>query len=138
MNVSPSNPFAPPEKDPFSPDKWWNWDPYQSQIVREIRANMTQREKSIHFWRGLVPGIFFGISISLYMFSFFGIFIDFVFAGHFNVTLITVAALLVLADIVGITFVNRRERRYLCSTVWAREKGISPEGLSLYSFYEKR
>ncbi len=140
LNESDSNPFSPPEAHPAPNGNWLHtflsWDPNASQIAKEIRANMTRREQSVYALRGIAFSVVFAFFFSIHAYAVFATVMPLLFAGHLNVTMLSIAVMLVPLDIAAIMIFNRKERRYLCSTEWARKKAITPEGFSLYRFSE--
>ena len=91
---------------------------------------MTAEEKSTVTRRGLMYGLWVAVSVALPLqFIFMG------FAtGKLNPILATIGGLLVVAHIVGVPIWHRRQRQFLCSTIWARESGIQPDSLKLFCF----
>jgi len=48
--------------------------------------------------------------------------------------LMVIAAVLVVIHIACIPIWRKMQRRFLCSTAWARERGITPEQLRTFGF----
>lgn len=91
---------------------------------------MTDTEKSSLLRRGMVYGIWCGISMALPLqFIAFGL-----VTGNLNTTLAVAGALLIVAHIVCIPIWQRRQRQFLCNTLWARENSIEPDALKLFNW----
>ncbi len=54
--------------------------------------------------------------------------------GNLNPTLAVAGALLIVAHIVFIPIWQRRQRQFLCNTLWARENSIEPDALKLFNW----
>ena len=130
MTVPHSNPYEPPQSPSNSVANWKVWSPFQSETVRDICANMTAEEKSAVTRRGFMYGLWVAVSVALPLQL---IFMGFA-TGNLNPILATFGGLLVVAHIVGIPIWQRRQRQFLCSTIWARESGIQPDSLKLFCF----
>ncbi len=109
----------------FTPRDWKTWAPFQSPDVRQICAHMTEAEKREASRRGAFYGLWvaatFAIPVSLAVVA-------------PNPTLLVIAAVLIVIHIACLPLWFRRQRRYFCSTAWAREQGFTPERLKLLSF----
>ncbi|MCC6353310.1 MAG: serine/threonine protein kinase [Verrucomicrobiae bacterium] len=107
--------------DPGRPD-WRLWSPSQPPLVREICSHMTEAEQREATMRGLLFGLwnamtFFGPMFCV-MFMPLPSPMNWIYGG----------AIL----IVGLSFYplwRRMERDFLCSTTWARQRGIKPDQL---------
>lgn len=133
MTETDHNPYDPPQTRPQNTISGWKtWSPFQSDNVRQICAHMTAAEISAANRRGLIYGLWVAVSVALPLQY---IFIGFATA-HFNPILATVCGLLVVAHIAGIPIWQRRQRQFLCSTIWASERSIQPDSLKLFSFRE--
>jgi hypothetical protein len=109
----------------FMRSKWETWAPFQSRDVREICTHMTKAEKREGQRRGALYGLWvaatFAIPLSQAMF-------------FPNPALVTIAAILIIIHIACVPLWLGRQRKYFCSTAWAKEQGFSPERLRLFSF----
>jgi len=104
---------------------WGTWSPFQSPEVREICAHLTKSERNHISLLGLLSGVWvvatvFGIPVFLRSFPAPG---SWIVAGVWGVLFA-----------VSIPMLQRMGRHFLCSTVWAREQGLLPERLNLFSF----
>ena len=103
---------------------WKTWSPLQSAQTKDVCAHMTESERRTVALRGGLYGLWcaatFAIPISQAM----------VFR---NPVTLTVAAILCSIHIIAIPFWLRSQRRFLCGTVWAKEQGVNPNDLRLFS-----
>jgi hypothetical protein len=104
---------------------WKTWSPFQSPEVRDICAHMTDSERDEASRRGGLYG--------LWVFATFAGPLSFAVVYR-HPTLIAVAAVLIVIHIVCIPIWQRMQRHFLCSTLWAREQGYTPERLRMFSF----
>jgi hypothetical protein len=104
---------------------WKTWSPFQSPEVREICTHMTDRERSRGSWQSGLYGLQIGVTMSVPV-------IPAIF-GHGYLSLIT-AIVLLAAFIVSIPLWRKAQKRFLCSTAWARENGFTPEHIRLLVF----
>jgi serine/threonine protein kinase len=109
----------PPHQD------WWTWSPLQSQQVGEICAHLTKAERNHLSLLGLlasvwVVGTCFGVPAFIRFNSSSGKWI--------------VASVWAVLFAVSIQMLQRMVRYFLCSTIWARERGFKSENLRLFSF----
>jgi hypothetical protein len=130
MTSTSGNPFEAPKTAPAAPGGWKTWSPFQSKTVRNICANMTDSEKSAATRRGMLYGVWCAVSIALPL-QFIAI--GFV-TGNLNPTLGVGGALLIVAHIACIPIWLRRQRQFLCNTLWSRENGLEPQGLKLFNW----
>lgn len=94
-------------------------------MVREICAHMTPAEESASAIRGGCNGLWVAVTLA----------IPIALAGSARSPspfLLGMAALLVLTHLLCIPLWLKLQRRFFCSTTWAREQGIAPERLSLF------
>ncbi len=109
----------------FMPRDWKTWAPFQSPDVRKICAHMTEAEKQKGIRKGALHALWvtttLAIPVSLAVVA-------------PNPTLVIIAAVLIVIHIACLPLWFRRQRRYFCSTSWAREQGFTPERLRLFSF----
>lgn len=95
---------------------------------------MTAEEKATLARHGSIHGLWVAASFALPI-----SFISRGFAtGYISPTLVTISALLIVAHIVSTPILQRRQRQFLCSTNWARERGIQPESLKLFCFGRRK
>jgi hypothetical protein len=104
---------------------WKTWSPFQSPEVREICAHMTDAE----YWEASSRGGFYG----LWTAATFAIPVSFI-VGERSQWLMVVAAVLIVIHIACIPIWQKMHRRFLCSTAWAREHGITPDRLRMFAF----
>lgn len=103
---------------------WRTWSPMQTPLVQEICAHMTEAEKSETTKRGFMFGVWNALTI-------FGPFFCIMFLPS-PLRWIYGAILLV----VGLSFYpmwRRMQREFLCSTAWAKQRGIKPEQVELFA-----
>ena len=130
MTPPPVNPYEFPQTPPVSTGRWKTWSPFQSRAVRDICATMTDTEKSSLRRRGMVYGVWCAISMALPL-QFISIGLV---TGSLNPTLTVAGALLIVAHIVCIPTWQRRQRQFLCNTLWARANSIEPDALKLFNW----
>ena len=109
-----------------SPRDWRIWSPFQSPEVREICAHLTEAERNVLMRRGGQFGIWINVIPVLVMMA--GI------QFHNKGIMLALAGVLILFYAASIFAVQWLNRRFLCSTDWARREGIKPESLRLFSF----
>ncbi len=109
----------------FMRSKWKTWAPFRSAKVREICMHMTEAEER----KGWRIGAFYGVWTA----ATFAIPLSQAVVFP-NATLITVASILIILHIACVPLWLRWQRRYFCSTVWAKEQSLSPDRLRLFSF----
>jgi uncharacterized protein (TIGR03067 family) len=124
--------ISPPAKDTSrlaevatTRQSWWTWSPLQSREVGQICSHLTKAERNHVSVLGLlssawIVGTCFGIPAFLRSNSGSGKWL--------------VASVWVILFIVSVPMLQRMVRHFLCSTAWAREHGLAPERLQLFSF----
>lgn len=105
---------------------WLLWAPLQSPKEQEICAHMTAAEKIDAMWRGMLYGLWCAGTVAIPI----GLAAGLVIKGDSPGLAIFSAAALVLLHIACIPAWRRRQRRFLCSTAWAKQQGIAPEQLA--------
>ncbi len=113
---------------------WITWSPMQSPETAEICAHLTPSEESRLMTRSGAYGLWCGVS-----FAFPITWLGMSLAGLFpsSPSRIGVAIALIVAHVVFIPKWQRNQKKYLCSTQWAREQGYTPEKLKLLSIKRK-
>jgi len=104
---------------------WKTWSPFQSPEVRQICAHMTDAERAKVAERGGGYGLWVAATFALPL--------AFALAYRSLVTII-IAAVLVTVHVICVPFWQRGQKRFLCSTAWAREQGLTPERIRLFGF----
>jgi hypothetical protein len=104
---------------------WKIWSPFQSPEVRDICAHMTAAEKAEASRRGGFYGVWVAAT--------FAVPLSLAFVER-SLWLAVLAAVLVTIHIACIPIWQRMQRRFLCSTAWAREHGITPDRLRMFAF----
>ena len=106
-------------------DNWKTWSPFQSPEVRKICAHMTDTEKVKASRRG----------------GFYGLWVAATFAGPLAFAIversqlvIVIVAALIVVHIACIPVWLNVQRRFLCSTAWAREHRMTPDRLRMFAF----
>ena len=105
--------------------KWKTWAPFQSPDVREICAHMTEDEERAASRKAALHGLWCGVTLT---------------AVYAAVVVVQTPAILVIAPVMIIIHLGwlrvwlRSQRRFYCSTSWARERGLTPERLRLFAF----
>jgi hypothetical protein len=105
----------------------WDWmtrRPWQSTEVREIYAHLTDAEKAKLMWLGLLFGSVTFIVMGTVP----------VLLASFPARGLLVIGVLMLIVAILAPFGQRWQRRFLCSTAWARQQGFTPDGLRLFDF----
>jgi hypothetical protein len=104
---------------------WKTWSPFQSPEVRDICAHMTDTERAKVAERGGGYGLWVAVTFALPL--------AFAFT-HRSLVAIVIAAVLVTVHIICIPIWQKKQKRFLCSTAWARERGITPDRLRMFAF----
>jgi uncharacterized protein (TIGR03067 family) len=104
---------------------WLTWSPLQSQAVGEICSHLTKAERN-HF---SVLGLLYSVWIVGTCFGIPAFVRSDLGSGKW-----IVAAVWAILFIVSVPMLQRMVRHFLCSTTWAREHGLAPERLRLFSF----
>lgn len=104
---------------------WKTWSPFQSPAVREICAHMTDGERRKVSSRGG----FYGLWVA----GTFAMPLSFAIVER-SLLFIVIAAVLAAIHIACIPIWQKMQRRFLCSTAWARERGITPDRLRMFAF----
>ena len=99
------------------------WSPFQSAAVRQVCKHMTEGELGRVTGRSLL----------------YGVWVMATFAGPVgllflttNLALRVVCIALMLVHLAVLPFWFQMQRRFLCSSGWAREQGMVPERLALF------
>ena len=107
---------------------WKTWSPFQSAAVKQICDHMTDSERFTAMRRGGQYGLWVAGTCVLPAFAVVG-----ALGGLQSPTIIgiigAIAVTLILVHICCIPAWLSAQRRFLCSTQWAREQGIRPENL---------
>jgi len=102
---------------------WITRSPFQSQAVKEICANMSPSEKSTGARHGALYGLWVVVTLA----------VPIVAAIRFrNIIATVVAVCLIVIHLACIPAWQRYQKRFLCSTQWARENGYTPESVKLF------
>jgi hypothetical protein len=104
---------------------WKTWSPFQSPEVREIYAHMTDDEMVIAMRHAGAYGIWVALTFAVPLAQ---------ALTHPNPVVIVIAAILVTVHIVCIPVWRKMQKRFLSSTAWAREQGITPEQIRMFAF----
>ena len=108
---------------------WKTWSPFQSKDTKRICANMTPEEMAAGVMRGGLYGVWVATT--------FAIPIGITVAVQ-HTAVIVFAAILVAIHIACIPFWQSSQRRFLCKTKWARERGIESAQLKLFRRRRKK
>jgi len=104
---------------------WKTWSPFQSPEVRDICAHMTDAERAEVSQRGGGYGLWVAATFALPL----------AFALTYrSLVAIVIASILVTVHIVCIPIWQKCQKRFLCSTAWAREQGFTPERIRMFAF----
>ena len=104
---------------------WETWSPFQSPEVRDICAHMTDAERAKASARGGAYGVWSAVTCALPL--------TLAFTSR-SLGAIVVAAVLITIHIICIPIWQKQQKRFLCSTDWAREHGITPDRLRTFAF----
>lgn len=118
-------------------NKWNVWSAFQSDSVREIHANMTDAERSASNRDGLIFGGIYGIWCALSLVGPGMLIALGLISGNLRPAVGFVGVLLIVVHFAFIPVVQRRQRRLLCNTSWARENGIESDTLKLLKWPNK-
>ena len=110
----------------------WTWSPFQSPQVKEIcshlspgeYAALTLRSTAYGAWVALTLGIPFGFIV--------------VFWSHSGQSVRTACMVLIGLHAACVPIWQRAQRRFLCSTQWARLNELRPDKLELFSFRRRQ
>ena len=104
---------------------WTTWSPFQSPEVRDICAHMTDAERARLADLGGDYGLWVAGTLALPL----------TFALTYrSVLIVVIAAVLVNVHIIRIPIWQKQQKQFLCSTAWAREHGITPDRLRMFTF----
>lgn len=101
------------------------WSPFQSPEVREIYVHMTDSERNAVSLLGGLYGFWAAATFAGPLAFAFAI-------GNF--TFGVVALVLIIVHLACVPIWQKKIRRSLCSTAWARERDFAPERLRLFAF----
>ena len=104
---------------------WETWSPFQSPEVRDICAHMTDAERARLAERGGGYGLWVAGTFALPL--------AFAFTSR-SLAATVIAAVLITVHVICIPVWNKRQKRFLCSTAWARDCGITPDRLRMFAF----
>jgi hypothetical protein len=108
---------------------WKMWSYFQSADVRAICENMTPAEQNAAMRLGGLYGVWVAATIQIpLMFTFLAF-----LRGWWMPWLPMLAGALVGLHLACIPVFQRRMRRFLCSTAWAKSRGFEPETLRLFA-----
>ena len=104
---------------------WTTWSPFQSPEVRDICAHMTDAERATLADLGGTYGLWVAGTLALPL----------TFALTYrSVLIVVIAAVLVTVHIIRIPIWQKQQKQFLCSTAWARNRGITPDRLRMFAF----
>lgn len=101
------------------------WSRFQSDEVRDIVAHWTEAERESLVSRARFYGLWGALS--------FGIPFGFAVALR-SALAIGIAVPLIIVHLIGIPIWIRKQKKFLCSTEWAKSQGYAPESLKMYRF----
>jgi hypothetical protein len=104
---------------------WTTWSPFQSLEVRDICAHMTDAERARLAERGGAYGLWSAGTLALPLA---------VALTSRSVLTFVIAAVLITVHLICIPIWQKQQKRFLCSTAWAREHGITPDRLRMFAF----
>jgi serine/threonine protein kinase len=104
---------------------WWLCSPLASPEVREIAAHLTKVERS----EAALYGLLWGVWVLVPSFGNFYLIRSNPAPGSW-----IVASVIVALFIATVPPMIRMQRRFLCSTAWAKERGFNAEQIKLFSF----
>ena len=105
---------------------WKSWSPFQSPEVREICTHMTDAERKQIIKRSGIYGLWCAATAAIPISN------AVTYPSRFT---FIAAAVLCTVHIICIPVWLRWQRRFLCSTQWAREQGFRPDALKLFRFH---
>ncbi|MCX6847922.1 MAG: hypothetical protein NTY98_03285 [Verrucomicrobia bacterium] len=104
---------------------WETWSPFQSPEVRDICAHMTDAEIAKASARSGAYGLWSAVTFALPL--------AVAFTSR-SLGVSVCAVVLVAVHLVCIPIWQKKQKRFLCSTDWARERGIKPDRLRMFAF----
>ena len=134
MSTADDNPYDPPQSSVEQPTEhradWKTWSPFQSEIVREICANMTPEEKSKNTKVGFLYGLWCAVTVALPLqFTLMSWAV-----GKFRFSYAVIVVVLLAIHVAAIRPFRRYQRKSLANTAWARGRGITAETPTLSRF----
>jgi predicted Ser/Thr protein kinase len=106
---------------PASVFDWRTWSPGQSEKAREICSHMTESERKEALQRDIILGLMLAVPLSCIYVA-----MDTLVP---SASLWFVVALQAILLVISLPILIFRERRFLCSTSWARKQGLAPDVL---------
>jgi hypothetical protein len=115
----------------------WTWSPFQSSQVKEICAHLTPEEFDACARRAMLYGVWVSLTfagpLSLLSITFFSrARAHLIPLGTGGLIIWAICISLVLLHCASIPFWLRGQRRFLCSTQWARTHDLRPERIKLF------
>ncbi len=101
------------------------WTPFQSEETKQIYAHMTDDEKK----RGMIRGCCFGLWVGLFLTPLANEYI----IRNLNIST-TTAIVFIILNIIFIPSWFKSQKRFLCSTKWAKSQGYNSDQIALYKF----
>ncbi|MFK7822310.1 MAG: hypothetical protein AB8G99_26690 [Planctomycetaceae bacterium] len=130
MDPSP-NPYQTPDPVPEPKSDWTTWNPFQSEIVREIASHLTPSEKRRMTKRGLLWGLWSGFGFSLPLgFTCIGMTV-----GRINWFLIAPCIALAIGYLISVRPFLRSQKELLADTEWAQANGINAQQIKLTRWF---
>ena len=103
---------------------WLTWHPCRSSEARDICAHMTGEERTKWLWFSILVGGVVGILVGGQ--CILATFLPSLTISNMGMYCVLIAALAPLA--------LKWQRRFLCSTAWAKQRGFAPDTLRLFDF----
>lgn len=105
------------------------WSPFQSETVQEICEHLTPAERRMVVVRAASYGVWVALTVSLPVMAL----VFSIMASQLrSVPIYLGAAALIVLHLACLPVWLGMQRRFLCSTQWAREQRIIPESLRLF------
>lgn len=101
------------------------WSPIQSPVVRQICAKMTNAERAKAVSLVCIYSIWVTLTFVLPIVN---------VLTYQSFLSMVIAIVLITIYIVGIPYWMKRQKKFLCSTEWSREQGLTPEQIKLFAF----
>ena len=107
----------------------WTWSPFQSETVKEICGHLTPAERRTAAFRAAGYGAWVALTVSLPVMA---IVFSIMASQLRSVPIYLGAAALIVLHLACLPVWLGMQRRFLCSTQWAREQRIMPKSLRLF------
>lgn len=117
---------------PGIPMSDWTSSPFQSPQVKEVCSHLGPGEFAALARRSLAYGVWVALTLGIP----FGVIVG--FWSHSAPVVRTICMVLIGVHIACVPIWQRAQKRFLCSTEWARLNDLRPDSLKLFSFSRRQ